>query len=146
MIHGGETMPQLTNTDSMKHVRTHVVDYQSTPALMLTSCWRCLTDTQIKKVNAKLIHPLLHRLAKLKGTPTSRPEGLPEEEAEPAPPPPPKGPKGRKGSKVPAASILSGEDNASGSAAAAGEPEEERWIDYRGEFVWIERGFHRGSD
>ena len=47
---------------------------------------------------------------------------------------------------MPAASILSGEDNASGSAAAAGEPEEERWIDYRGEFVWIEKGFHRGSD
>ena len=74
-------------------------------------------------------------MAKLKGTPTVRPEGLPEAEAEPAPPPhaaaaaPAAKPK-RKGSKVPAASILSGEENASGSAGAA--EDEERWIDYKG--------------
>ena len=77
-------------------------------------------------------------MAKLKGTPTVRPEGLPEAEAEPAPPPPPPAagakPK-RKGSKIPAASILSGEENASGSAGAA--EDEERWIDYKGNTIKI---------
>ena len=78
--------------------------------------------------------PSPSRLASLKGTPTVRPEGLPEAEPEPTPPPVAKAK--RKGSKVPAAAALSGggEDSGSpsGSSAPAGEVEE-RWIDYKGQ-------------
>ena len=86
----------------------------------------------------------IFRLAKLKGTPTCRPEGVPEDDEPPPPPPPPGGKGKRRASKAPhpTKSMSTSEVNSqsqppnSESDGTGGDQAiEERWIDYKGEDI-----------